>query len=530
MQTADQKESANSCASRGDDPEDGWEDEAIPDTETVKLSLQVAPSADVCQEGGCRHIVVSVSVPDAGERAPVDICCVIDVSGSMGSMATYEQNGVVRNDGLSFLSIVKHVVKAVVKLLLPGDRLALVSFSYEAQCVLPLQAMTEDGQERAMEAVDNLRATGQTNLWSGILEGMEALRVSPNDVEGRQRSIIVLTDGQPNLMPHKGYIQELQDYRESHPGFGFQLNTFGFGYNLDSELLLNLAVEGQGAFAFIPDAIIVGTVFVSSVANVLSTLTQRATLHLMPRGGAEFVGPVLGVSKSAVTEASWGRVVSLGPLQFGQTRDVTVPMHLPAGQQPYLEAVLVCPSSTGRPETRVALLASRRRASAEAIVAALRGEMIDGTAVAVTLAAAGRSEAARQLLLDIAQRAARLHPSGVLSLRADLEGRMAKAVDGLERFRRWGQHYLRALARAHQLQVCTNVMDPGLQMYGGSLFRQLRDEGDAIFVSLPAPRPNRPKPLWGASTPPPSLASASTVTSRANSPDMRTYYAAQGGG
>ena len=40
---------------------------------------------------------------------------------------------------------------------------------------------------------------------------------------------------------------ELRAYIENYPGFGFQLNTFGFGYSLDSQLLFDLAVAGNGA-------------------------------------------------------------------------------------------------------------------------------------------------------------------------------------------------------------------------------------------------------------------------------------------
>merc|ERR1712051_317136 len=77
------------------------------------------------------------------------------------------------------------------------------------------------------------------------------------------------------------------------------------------------------------------------------------------------------------------------------------------------------------------------------------------------------------------------------ALLADVSGRMSKALQGKDRFNRWGKHYLRALVRGHQIQVCTNFMDPGLQPYGGSLFHQLREKGDEIFLALPPPRPSR---------------------------------------
>merc|ERR1719203_2195094 len=145
----------------------------------------------------------------------------------------------------------------------------------------------------------------------------------------RQQAIMLLTDGQPNHVPPRGHLPELRDYKDSHPGFNFQLNTFGFGYNLDSELLLDLANEGQGTFAFIPDAVIVGTTFVNCVANVLSTVSLSSTLSLMPRGGAELAGPVLGGFEEF--KESWGSGVHLGPLQYGQSRELVVPVRLPPG-------------------------------------------------------------------------------------------------------------------------------------------------------------------------------------------------------
>eukprot|EP01084_Bolivina_argentea_P314316 544418_1 len=63
------------------------------------------------------------------------------------------------------------------------------------------------------------------------------------------------------------------------------------------------------------------------------------------------------------------------------------------------------------------------------------------------------------------------------ALNNDVQGRFNKSFQGEARFNRWGKHYLRALLRAHQLNMCTNFMDPGLQVNGGNLFRELRAKG-----------------------------------------------------
>merc|ERR1719160_411432 len=111
---------------------------------------------------------------------------------------------------------------------------------------------------------------------------------------------------------------------------------------------------------------------------------------------------------------------------------------------------------------------------------------------------------------------------------------MTKALQGRDRFNRWGMHYLRALIRAHQLQTCTNFMDPGLQVYGGTVFKALRDEGDSIFLKLPPPKPAKaPAPAavrYSAGAAAGQRRAAARMSSgaaprAAPAPDMRTYYA-----
>lgn len=51
------------------------------------------------------------------------------------------------------------------------------------------------------------------------------------------------------------------------------------------------------------------------------------------------------------------------------------------------------------------------------------------------------------------------------------------------------------------MQQCNNFKDPGVQHYGGALFRTLRDQIDDLFLKLPAPKrvvhgfPGEPQPV-----------------------------------
>lgn len=249
----------------------------------------------------------------------------------------------------------------------------------------------------------------------------------------------------------------------------------------------------------------------------------------MAQGGAQFTGSVVGVGADLVTEASWGRVVSLGPLQFGQEREVVVPMKVPAGDAPYLQAMVIYPGKDGK-ECRAEGMGSGRKGTEGAKVASCRGQTVATGYRVLELGAGTQADAA---MIELKSCMTKYFPEddfvqNFSALKSDVDGRMTKALDGRDRFNRWGKHYLRALTRAHQLQLCTNFMDPGLQVYGGMLFRGLRDEGDAVFCSLPAPKPTNTPSRPAAA--PSSGYSGGQARARSPSPDMNTYYAGSGGG
>ena len=74
-----------------------------------------AGSAEGAATGGAADAAaaaaVPVPVPPTVARAPVDVCCVVDVSASMSDLATYEKDGQLVSDGLSILNLVQHAVK-----------------------------------------------------------------------------------------------------------------------------------------------------------------------------------------------------------------------------------------------------------------------------------------------------------------------------------------------------------------------------------------------------------------------------------
>jgi len=213
--------------------------------------------------------MVSVTTADLNIRGPIDVCCVVDISGSMNNEA--EANGLESN-GLSILDIVKHAVKTIINSLTNNDRLSLVSFSNSAKVVFPLIQMTEAGKARAMTDLESLAPMGMTNLWDGLKQGLQCLSEGNSDRGFKGNSaVFLLTDGEPNIDPPRGILPMLKLTKEKSGGdFPGTICTFGFGYSLNSILLRSIAIEGRGNYAFIPDSGFVGTAFVHALGKMLS--------------------------------------------------------------------------------------------------------------------------------------------------------------------------------------------------------------------------------------------------------------------
>ena len=214
-------------------PEDGFPPPSI--------SLHVTTGRTHTQGLSC---LATIQVPENTTQTPVDICVVIDTSGSMCSEAKMQgASGLSESHGLSILDVVQHATRTIIEALGPEDRLAIVAYSSQAHSVLPLTVMHNGGKALAKSALSTLRPSGSTNLWDGLKMGMDLLATDANP--RRLTSCFILTDGCPNIVPPRGHLSMLRRYKDSaSKNFSCVINTYGFGYNLDSTLLDEIAREG----------------------------------------------------------------------------------------------------------------------------------------------------------------------------------------------------------------------------------------------------------------------------------------------
>jgi len=386
---------------------------------------------------GFQRQQVCIAISD-GEAGPLSIAFVKDTSGSMNrEVATADGE----SDGYNMLDIASHGTNVCIKSLRPCDRAALVSFNSSAKKVTELQKMTPGNKGLLQVKLAGLSPSGSTNLWDGIKTALEML---PDD-----GIVCILTDGEPTVRPPKGELRMFNEWRDAHPNWRGQVHTFGFGYSLDSQLLVDIARAGNGRYSFIPDSSLVGTVFVHFMANIRTTYASECLLSVETEGVITGIGPH--------TKTSWGYQIPIGPLMFGQRRDYYLDGDHSA-MTCTIEGIDLRESDEEGNCTWT--YKTQRQRTALAIYDSLRVRPnLEQFASTVTCP----------------------------NLLADITGQWSEAMK-IEHFNRWGRHYLPSLAGAHLTQTCNNFLDKGIQIYGGARFHQLRDAFDNIFNEMPAPR------------------------------------------
>jgi hypothetical protein len=397
--------------------------------EKIENDLQGPIVGSIRQSGNMTQ--VSIDVPE-GQQRSLNICFISDVSGSMDREVTTSDG---ESDGFNMLDIACHGINVCLATLRSSDRAGLVTFAHSAQTICPVSKMDQDGKARAAIALASLSPGGSTNLWDGIEAGL--------DMMGNDGIIFVLTDGEPTVRPPRGEKAMLNRWLDAHPDWCGQIHTFGFGYSLDSELLNEMCVNGR--YSFMPDASLIGTVFVHAMANVRTTIQPKCVLSVETEGELENIGRHL--------KTSWGYEIDMGPLMYGQPRHYFLkhnqPVRVTCGD---IEL-----SVDGTPVSSD----DRQRTAIEIFKSLQDPQHYD-------LPAFANSITCPKLLEDI-------------------RGQWAEALKPAH-FRKWGRHYLPSLANAHMTQTCNNFLDKGIQKYGGEAFRDLRDHFDAIFNEMPAPR------------------------------------------
>ena len=226
-----------------------------------------------------RWISENGAIPQANASRPVTdgenevlVLAILDTSGSMDESATNVQS----QETLDFsrLDLVKHSMKTVASMLNLKDNtyMGIIGFNSYANRLMRPTLMNGVGLGMANQAIDALYAGGSTNIWDGLRLALEDIQIIRKNKPKIRVEMILLTDGEPtaSLSPPLGIVNTFKRALPDSKETTIRLNTFGFGYRLDTALLGELCDEGSGIYGYIPDCSMVATVFINYCSHILT--------------------------------------------------------------------------------------------------------------------------------------------------------------------------------------------------------------------------------------------------------------------
>ncbi|CAN5405078.1 VWA domain-containing protein [soil metagenome] len=226
-----------------------------------------------------------------GQRTPLNLCLVIDRSGSMEGAP---------------LEYVKQACAFVVDMLGPDDVLSIVTFEETVDVLMPPQRVTS--KEPIKAGIARLMPGNTTNLYDGLALGLQqVLQVSEM---GRAPRMVVLTDGDPTagikdfaaLTTHAGEIRKR----------GVTVTFLGFGPDYNEELLAGMAKRAGGNYHYIPQPQMIPDVFRNELDKAMSVGYRDLKLTLKPARWTELRAPQTAREGQEV-------VIPLADLERGST-------------------------------------------------------------------------------------------------------------------------------------------------------------------------------------------------------------------
>jgi len=187
------------------------------------------PNLDATAPSTQRQLAISVSAiaREIDSSVPLNLCLILDHSGSMGGRP---------------LETVKQAAGRLLDRLKPGDRFCAVAFDHKAKVLVPNQIVEDPASIKRQ--IEQLRPAGGTAIDEGIKLGIEELG------KGKKETIsqaFLLTDGENEHGDDSRCLKLAKLAAE----YNMTLNSLGFGDNWNQDILEKIADAGGGALAHI---------------------------------------------------------------------------------------------------------------------------------------------------------------------------------------------------------------------------------------------------------------------------------------
>jgi len=415
--------------------------------------------------------------------APLDIVTIIDISGSMSSPAYIMQNGINTDVGFTILDITKHSLKMILESLTPVDRISIITFSNDAKVLCNLTNVTPSNKTYLKNIINDLKVEGATNIWAGINEGLKQFETFKDTLNNRISAIMFLTDGIPSshLLPPRGIINTLERkiamYKDKNIAIP-NIYTYGFGYSLDTELLVNIAKIGNGNFSFIPDSGFVGTVLINSLAYIKTTINNDVYINFQ-----NTCKNFLENAESNSFNFKNNNEFSIKSIHYGHNLSYIFKINN--------NKLNLCNNILSFRIIYKTLYNTKR----ELITGfnyndcgLISKNDFDYIISRDDLIKSLNTDDYNLLIKNI-DNYKKLYINMDNNIIKDFKEQIIQSIENTN-YNRWGKNYIYSFSETHKDKRCNNFKDASIQSYGGELFNKIVDNLNDIYDNLPAPIPS----------------------------------------
>ncbi len=308
---------------------------------TTDLTISITPGREVSMSNGParEQFLVEIIAPNSGglpgvstqgQRVPLNLCLVIDRSGSMEGAP---------------LEYAKQACEYVVDLLGPNDILSIVVFDETVEVLMTPQRVTN--RQTVKEGIAQLKPGYTTNLYDGM--HLAAQQLSQFCESQRVTRMVVLSDGDPTagIKDFGSLVQQASDIKTR----GITCTFLGFGPDYNEELLASMAKKSGGNYYFIPQPQLIPEIFRSELEKLMTLSATNLKLEMKLARWVQ----ICGVTGHSVVPDSKDFTLDLADLESGSTMqivfDFEFPNH-PLGHYRIAEGRLSYADSSGANKTQ----------------------------------------------------------------------------------------------------------------------------------------------------------------------------------
>ncbi|HEV8634757.1 MAG TPA: VWA domain-containing protein [Chloroflexota bacterium] len=178
---------------------------------------------------------VTMNIPGKRDRGSVALLLIIDKSGSMD----------MREEGVTKMQMAREAAVGALDSLDPTDRIGVLTFDTQSRwAIQPRQLGSGPQADQVRDRIRTIEASGGTEIYPALDLGYRSIREQP----ARYKHIILLSDGRS--LSTSDYDKLLASMRQD----AVTLSTIAIGSDSDTQLLEELAKQGEGRYYYVDRA------------------------------------------------------------------------------------------------------------------------------------------------------------------------------------------------------------------------------------------------------------------------------------